>query len=180
MTFKEKRDHKFKILFMYDILKGDIDVAMSNYFENIPYNDENDNKELGLTKNSHLNVAKVVITDKNGVENESDKAITINLNDEANIRDIKNKVKDLISRINIIDDTIKDSLSTWDINRVGKAELTIIRLAVFEMYYDSSIDIPIAINEAVELAKVYGDEKASKFVNGVLSTIYKKKHGDNL
>lgn len=179
MTFKEKRDHKFKILFMYDILKGDIDVAMSNYFENIPYNDEDDNAKSDSTRNSHLNVAKVVIGDEDEVKNESDKAITINLNDEANIRDIKNKVKDLISKISLIDDIIKESLSSWDINRVGKAELTIIRLAIYEMYYDSSIDVPVAINEAVELAKDYCDDKASKFVNGVLSTIYKKKQGDS-
>lgn len=179
MTYKEKRDHKFRILFMYDILKGDIDIAMSNYFENIPYNDEDDSAESDLNRNSHQNVAKVVIGDTNEIENESDKAITINLSDEANIRDIKNKVKDLISKISDIDNIIKESLSTWDINRVGKAELTIIRLAIYEMYYDSSIDIPVAINEAVELAKEYGDEKASKFVNGVLSTIYKKKHGDS-
>ena len=56
------------------------------------------------------------------------------------------------------------------------AELTIIRLAIYEMYYDKSIDIPIAINEAIELAKVYGDNKTPKFVNGVLATIHKKKN----
>jgi N utilization substance protein B len=43
------------------------------------------------------------------------------------------------------------------------------------MYYDASIDIKVAINEAVELAKVYCEDKSPKFVNGVLATIYRKK-----
>ena len=89
------------------------------------------------------------------------------------IQDIKNKVKDIISKSNAIDGIIKENLETWDINRVGKAELAIIRLAVYEMYYDETVDLPVAINEAVELAKTYGDDKAPKFVNGVLSTVYK-------
>ena len=179
MTFKEKRDHKFKILFMYDILKGDIDSVMSNYFANMPYSDDEYSIDDDSNGKSHFNVAKVVISENNKVENESDKAVIINLSDETNIRDIKTKIKDILSKIDVIDDMIKENLSTWNINRVGKAELTIIRLAVYEMYYDSSIDIPVAINEAVELAKDYGDEKASRFVNGVLSTILKKRQGDN-
>ena len=87
----------------------------------------------------------------------------------------KRKVKEIIDNTGDIDRLISDNLEAWDINRVAKTELTIIRLAIYEMYYDSSIDIPVAVNEAVELAKVYGDGKASKFVNGVLSTILKKK-----
>ena len=89
---------------------------------------------------------------------------------------LKNKVKEVIEKTEEIDKLIADNLESWDINRVAKAEITIIRLAIYEMYYDASIDIPVAINEAVELAKVYGDDKANKFVNGVLSTIYKKKN----
>ena len=111
----------------------------------------------------------------NITENESDKAITISLSIEDDILDIKNKVKDIINKTKEIDGIIKDSLNAWDISRVGKAELIIIRLAVYEMYYDLMIDIPVAINEAVELAKTYGDDKADKFVNGVLATIYKNK-----
>ena len=43
------------------------------------------------------------------------------------------------------------------------------------MYYDTAIDVKVAINEAIELAKVYGEDKSSKFVNGVLATINKKQ-----
>ncbi len=174
MTYKEKRDHKFKILFMYDSMKSDIDTICMNYFANAPYEEEdNDNSYINDVSKAHKNVAKIRIDEEdNIIENESDKAIYISLDHDDDVRDIKNKVKDLISKTDEIDKLIKDSLKSWDISRVGKAELTIIRLALYEIYFDKSIDAPVAINEAVELSKVYGDDKASKFVNGVLSTIY--------
>lgn len=177
MTFREIRDHKFKVLFMYYCMKTDIDQLLLNYFSNFPYEEEDDENEY--TKSSskyHQNIARVSIKehDKEN-ENVSDAAVTITLTEDDNIRDIKNKVKDVIEKTEEIDKLIEDNLESWDINRVAKAEITIIRLAIYEMYYDASIDIPVAINEAVELAKVYGDDKADKFVNGVLSTIYRKK-----
>ena len=54
---------------------------------------------------------------------------------------------------------------------MGKAELTILRLAVYELLYDEEIPTGVAINEAVELAKEYGTEEASSFVNGVLAKV---------
>ena len=176
MTYKEKRDHKFRILFMADALSGDLDNAISNYFENYPYDEDEPNQYLGENDRSHKNVNKVVIDDASDIGNESDKAVTISLSLEDDIRDISSKVRDVIDKTSEIDEIIKSSLEAWDISRVGKAELIIIRLAVYEMYYDKEIDIPVAINEAVELAKTYGDDKADKFVNGVLSTIYKNKN----
>ena len=176
MTFREIRDHKFKILFMYYCAKTDIDQLLLNYFSNYPYEEDDDNNEY-IKNNSkyHKNIAKVVIKEeRDKVENVSDAVVVVPTDDDS-IIDIKNKVKDLISKTEEIDKLISDNLESWDIQRVAKAEITIIRLAIYEMYYDSSIDIPVAINEAVELAKVYGDDKADKFVNGVLSTIFKKR-----
>lgn len=180
MTFREIRDHKFKILFMYYCMKTDIDQLLLNYFSNFPYEDDDDENEY--TKSSskyHQNVAKVSIKEEEKEnENVSDAAVAITLTEDDNIRDIKNKVKEVIEKTDEIDKLIADNLESWDIKRVAKAEITIIRLAIYEMYYDASIDIPVAINEAVELAKVYGDDKADKFVNGVLSTIYRKRNNE--
>lgn len=177
MTFREIRDHKFKILFMFYFMGTDIDQVMLNYFSNLPYEEEDDENEYTKDKKSHRNIAKVTISeDDNKEHNVSDAAVVVKLSDDDNIRDIKRKVKEIIDKTEEIDKLISDNLESWDINRVAKAEITIIRLAVYEMYYDASIDIPVAINEAVELAKVYGDGKADKFVNGVLSTIFKKKN----
>ena len=177
MTFREIRDHKFKVLFMYYCMKTDIDQLLLNYFSNFPYEEEED--ENDYTKNTskyHQNVAKVNLKEVESEDgNVSDAAVAITLTEDDNIRDIKNKVKEVIEKTDEIDKLIAENLESWDIKRVAKAEITIIRLAIYEMYYDAAIDIPVAINEAVELAKVYGDDKADKFVNGVLSTIYRKK-----
>ena len=60
----------------------------------------------------------------------------------------------------------------WPVERLGKAELAIMRLAVYEMLYDEDIPVNVAINEAVELAKKYGsDDNAASFVNGVLAKL---------
>lgn len=177
MTYREIRDHKFKILFIYYSSKTDIDQLLLNYFSNFPY--EEDDDENDYTKGNsrgHKNVAHVNIDiNDDKPHNVSDSALEITLSDDDNVRDIKRKVKEIIDKTGEIDSIISTHLESWDIKRVAKAELTIIRLAVYEMYYDTSVDIPVAINEAIELAKVYGDDKADKFVNGVLATIYKSK-----
>ena len=177
MTFREIRDHKFKVLFMYYCMKTDIDQLLLNYFSNFPYEEEEDENDYTKdTSKYHQNVAKVNLKEDESEDgNVSDAAVAITLTEDDNIRDIKNKVKEVIEKTDEIDRLIAENLESWDIKRVAKAEISIIRLAIYEMYYDASIDIPVAINEAVELAKVYGDDKADKFVNGVLSTIYRKK-----
>ena len=176
MTFREIRDHKFKILFMCEFAKDDIDRILLNYFENMPYEEDDDeNDYINDSSKSHKNIAKVKVSLGDDMANVSDAAVLIKLSEDDNIRDITTKVKDIIQKKDEIDKIISDNLETWDIKRVGKAELTIIRLAIYEMYYDESIDVAVAINEAIELAKVYGDDKSPKFVNGVLATIHKKK-----
>lgn len=177
MTFKQIRDHKFKILFVYEISRTDVDQLFLNYFENVPYEEEDDkNDYIEDASNTHKNVAKVKISENDDkVNNVSDDIEYLTLTEADNINDIKTKVKDLISKIDEIDKMISGSLESYDIKRIGKIELTILRLAIYEMYYDKSVNIPIAINEAIELAKVYGEDKTPKFINGVLSAINKKR-----
>ena len=175
MTYKEIRDHKFKILFMYYLNKTDIDQLILNYFENIPYEEEDD--ENSYTKDAsrtHKNIAKVVIDEDNeNVKNVSDAAIYIELTEEDNLNDIKTKIKDIISKTDEIDRMISDNLESWDIKRVGKAELTIIRLALYEIMYTDTPKI-VVINEAVELAKKYSDDAVRKMVNAVLDKVIKE------
>ena len=177
MTFKEIRDHKFKILFMYEISKAEIDQLFFYYFENVPYEEEGDeNDYIKGSSNVHKNIARVKISENNDqIKNVSDDIDFLKLSEDDNINDIKFKIKDLISKIDEIDKIISDNLESYDIKRIGKAELTILRLALYEMYYDSSISVAIAINEAIELSKVYCEDKSPKFINGVLSTINKKR-----
>ncbi len=84
---------------------------------------------------------------------------------------IEDKVRDIISRIGEIDAQINAGAEGWKTTRMGKTELAIIRLALYEMKYEEDIPVSVAINEAVELAKVYGSERGAAFVNGVLAKL---------
>lgn len=70
-----------------------------------------------------------------------------------------------------IDETIMNHMEDWSIHRIALVEKTIMRIATYEIMFLDDIPPGVSINEAVELAKIYGDEKSSKFVNGVLSKI---------
>ena len=72
-----------------------------------------------------------------------------------------------------IDKKIEDNLDNWKFDRIAKADLAILRTAVAEMLYVDSIPVSVSINEAVNLAKKYGDERSYKFVNSVLGKIAK-------
>ena len=63
-----------------------------------------------------------------------------------------------------------DSKATgWKVSRMGKVDLTILRLALYEMLFDDEVPVSVAINEAVELAKKFGQTESPAFVNGILA-----------
>lgn len=74
-----------------------------------------------------------------------------------------------------VDDIIIQHLENWTIDRIASVERTVLRIAAYEINFVDSIPESVSINEAVELAKKYADEKSGKFVNGVLSKIIAKK-----
>ena len=85
---------------------------------------------------------------------------------------IKNKALLVCELSDDIDEKINLVSEGWPVDRIGKAELAIMRLAVYEMLYDDDIPVNVAIKEAVELAKSYGsDDNAASFVNGVLAKL---------
>ncbi len=86
---------------------------------------------------------------------------------------IENRCKSIREQIPKIDQLIDENTEKWDTTRMGKVELTILRLAVYEMRYDDEIPAAVAINEAVELAKKYGQENSGGFVNAILGKISK-------
>jgi len=71
-----------------------------------------------------------------------------------------------------IDSRITAEMQGWRLGRIGLLEKSILRLSVFEMVYDK-LPVRVSINEAVELAKIYGREQSYSFVNGVLAKIVK-------
>lgn len=84
---------------------------------------------------------------------------------------ITDKANKVISLISDIDAIIEQISSGWRIGRIGKAEIAILRLAIYEMKYDNEVPFKVAINEAVELSKIYCDEDAKSFINGVLAKV---------
>ena len=90
---------------------------------------------------------------------------------EKNEQYIKAKVQGIVSHIKEIDEKLTEAAKNWELKRLGKAELAILRLAAYEIIYDEDIPRAVAINEAVEIAKEYTDEKAAAFINGVLAGV---------
>ena len=91
-------------------------------------------------------------------------------------------IKDVIVGTNKYNEEIEKSISEniksdWDINRISKIDLSILRLAIYEIEY-KEIPYKVAINEAVELAKKYGEDTSKNFVNGILASIVKEEKID--
>ena len=82
---------------------------------------------------------------------------------------INHKCHDIIEKVTEIDATINEATTGWKTTRMGKVDLSIIRLAVYEIKYEEDIPAKVSINEAVELAKKYGTDNSASFVNGVLA-----------
>ncbi len=86
---------------------------------------------------------------------------------------IKSREEAILSKLSEIDGLIDEKTEGWSVSRMGKADLAIIRLAVYEILFDDDIPASVAINEAVELAKKYGQDSSPAFVNGVLAKFAK-------
>lgn len=84
---------------------------------------------------------------------------------------MENKFQGVLSHIDELDEIISSVATGWKLNRMGKVELTILRLAVYEMKMDEDVPVKVAINEAIELAKKYGEDNSAGFVNGVLAKV---------
>ena len=90
---------------------------------------------------------------------------------DKNISYIREKVNDIIVRIKDIDDKIEECCEGWAINRIGNAELAIMRIAVYEIMFEDDVPGSVSVNEAVELTKLYCDDNAKGFVNAVLGKV---------
>ena len=88
-------------------------------------------------------------------------------------------LQDINKNLTDIDNLIKQASHSWKINRIFIIDLNIMRLALYEMLYaQPQIPFKVCVDEAVEIAKIYGTENSPDFVNGNLDTIY-KKHKNN-
>ena len=89
--------------------------------------------------------------------------------EEKDMEVIQKKFDLILQKIAELDEQINATAKGWTTDRMGKVDLTIIRLAVYEILYDDDVPTGVAINEAVELAKKFGRDESYSFVNGVLA-----------
>ena len=88
---------------------------------------------------------------------------------------IQAKYEAVAARVPEIDSMLNEIAKGWKTSRMSKVDLTVLRLAVYEMKWDEDIPEGVAINEAVELAKRFGGENSSSFVNGILGKLAKQE-----
>lgn len=89
-------------------------------------------------------------------------------------KQIQDKYDQILAHLDKIDAQINEKSVGWNVSRLGKVELAIMRLAVYEILFDDTIPGSVSINEAVELAKKYGAQESPAFINGVLAKFVPK------
>jgi len=77
----------------------------------------------------------------------------------------------VFDRMYVIDKVISNFLRDWTIDRISSVDLAIMRLAIYEMLREPDVPLPVAVNEAVELAKLYGDDDSPGFIGGLLGRV---------
>ena len=95
----------------------------------------------------------------------------IGLETEEDRKEIYDRAFEIMSKIEELDKELDAVAENWKTNRMGRVEISILRLALYEITYDENIPNPVAINEAVEIAKKYGGEDTPSFINGILAKL---------
>jgi N utilization substance protein B len=120
-------------------------------------------------------VALQALYEIDSTEHEVDGVLTRLLNEEnlseENANFMCNLVRGVIHNQEKIDRHIQDLAQAWPLEQISVIDRNILRLAIFEILLDNSVPVKVAINEAVELAKAFGSDSSSRFVNGVLGSV---------
>lgn len=107
---------------------------------------------------------------------ELNKANEVNKEDLEYIKSISKGVSEKVSKL---DEAINMHLKGWKMERICKTDLAILRLAIYEILYRDDIPYKVSVNEAVELAKSFGEDSSPAFINGVLAGIIKNMEETN-
>lgn len=160
MKRSESREHIFLMLFQRDFFEQEeLEEQCKIYFDNLE------------------NVVECLIEEKKVLEFEN-KGSMKKPTDKDKTK-LEERYKSIVKKLPEIDEIIEEVSSGWRMNRMGKVDLALLRLAVFEIYFDEDIPTGVAINEAVELAKAYGQDSSPSFVNGILAKAVKAKGIEN-
>ncbi|CEN26310.1 transcription antitermination factor NusB [Paraclostridium sordellii] len=152
------REYMMKFIYQIDINKEggeDINSKLENFL--------NDNFEYIKNRYEEL---KLQFSDEADVDlNESQ------LDEIIDRKYLNEMVKNVELNKSTIDELISKYAKNWTINRMAKVDLAILRLAVCEILYVPNMPTKVSINEAIELAKLYCDDKSPKFINGILGSV---------
>ena len=99
---------------------------------------------------------------------EDEEVLGISEKDMNYITEKYQKIRELVPEL---DQYLDEKVEGWNTARMGKVDLTILRLAVYEMLFDEDVPVTVAINEAVEISKKYGGDDTPAFVNGILAKV---------
>ena len=86
-------------------------------------------------------------------------------------------VHGVLEHIDQLDGTIQEAAHEWPLDQMARIDKSILRVAIYEILFNNSVPAKAAINEAVELAKIFGSDASSRFINGVLGTILSRFQG---
>jgi N utilization substance protein B len=92
---------------------------------------------------------------------------------------VEHAVKNIRNNLKHIDNIIQKHTHGWNIYRIAKVDLAILRIAVYEQLYREDIPIEVSINEAIEIGKKYSTEESSKFINGILGSFARARDDKN-
>lgn len=95
--------------------------------------------------------------------------------DEDTIAFARELVKGTIEHLEFVDEKIRNQLEHWDLERLSYIDRSILRFSTYSIYFQDDVPDTVVINEAVELAKIFGTDDSYRFVNGVLDGIRKEK-----
>lgn len=109
----------------------------------------------------------------------SDDIVELYIDENEFTHDEEEYIRDAVETIKInlsdIDESIQKYIKGWKIHRLAKVDLSVLRIAVYELTYRKDIPMEVTINEAIEICKKYSTDESSKFINGVLGSFVRKK-----
>ncbi len=93
---------------------------------------------------------------------------------------IKTLVEGVLAHQADLDETLQPVAPEWPLDQIARMDRAVLRIGLYELQYQSDVPPKVVINEAVELAKAFGGDNSSKFINGVLGTVLKQLHGEEV
>lgn len=153
------REYLMKLIYQIDMLDGELE-NINDYFESFLV----DHEEYIINRYEEL---LLQYSNESCVDLEN-----VNINNAIDLSYMKRVCNQISAHCYEIEDIITKYALNWSLDRIAKVDLAILKLAVCEVVYmNDEIPVKVSINEAVDLAKLYCDDKSPKFINGILGSV---------